>query len=61
MSMDYTTMLALSGIDVIAIKAKAGRFQITFQELEEKGLEISTSHLWLANLVNCAHTLTTKL
>jgi hypothetical protein len=61
LSMDYTAVLASSGIDVIAIEAEAGRFQTTFRELEEKGSEIGTSHLLLANLINCAHTLATKL
>jgi hypothetical protein len=61
LSMDYTAVLASSGIDVIAIEAEAGRFQTTFRELEEKGSEISASHLLLANLVSCAHTLATKL
>jgi hypothetical protein len=59
--MDYTAVLASSGIDVIAIEAKAGMFQTTFQKLKEKGLEIRTSYVLLANLVNCAHTLTIKL
>lgn len=59
--MDYTAVLASSGIDFIAIEAKAGIFQTAFQKFKEKGLDISTSHLLLANLVNCAHTLAIKL
>ena len=61
LSMNYTAALASSGIDAIAIEAEAGRFQTTFRELEEKGSEIGASHLLLANLVNCAHTLATNL
>jgi hypothetical protein len=59
--MDYTAVLASSGIDFIAIEAEAGMFQTTFQKLKEKGLEISTSHLLVAILVNCAHALAIKL
>lgn len=61
LSMDYTAALASSGTDVIAIEAEAGRFQTTFRELEKNGSEIGASHLLLPNLINCAHTLATKL
>jgi hypothetical protein len=58
---DYTAVPASSGIDGIAIEAEARVFQTTFQELKEKGLEISASHLLLPNLVNCAQKLAIKL
>jgi len=61
LSIDYTTILASSGIDVITIEAKAGMFQTTFQKLKEKRLEISTSYNLLPNLVNCDHILVIKL
>lgn len=60
LSMDYTAVFASSGINVIAIKVEAGRFQAIFQELEERGSEIGTSRPLLANIVDCAHTLGTK-